>query len=137
MNQETLRLASMQATRRQWDSVHSSWQADVERWQREHQSALAELEKLQAMIREHGKALEAHAQTVESHYQALREYGQAMAEYERQGSAAQIAETIAAKHRELGRQHHAQQDAHERIEKHHQTVMTRLANVEAALEAAM
>jgi len=44
---------------------------------------------------------------------------------------------MAGKHRELAERHRTQRDAHERIEKHHRTVMARLAKVKAGLEAAM
>jgi chromosome segregation ATPase len=137
MNQEIVSFAGMQADHRQWDSIHSTWRADVERWQREHQAALSELAELQAMIREHGEALKSHAQTIELHQQALGDHGRAMSEYEHQGIGERVQEAMASKHQELAGRHRTQREAHERIEKHQRTVMARLARVKAALEAAM
>jgi chromosome segregation ATPase len=137
MNQEIVSFAGMQADHRQWDSAHSTWRADVERWQREHQSALSELAELQEMIREHGAALESHAQAIEGHQQALRDHGRAISEYEHQGIGERVQETMASKHQELAERHRTQRDAPERIEKHHRTVVARLARVKAALEAGM
>jgi phosphohistidine phosphatase SixA len=117
--------------------VHSTWRTDVERWKREHQSALSELTTLQEMIRQHGEALEAHAKMIEDHQRSLRDHGRAMSEYEHHGTAERLQEALAGKHRELAHEHLTNRDAHQRIGKHHQTVMARLAAVQAALEAAM
>jgi hypothetical protein len=137
MNEKPVSFASMRADHRQWDYVHSTWRVDLERWQHEHESALSELTKLQEMIHQHGEALEAHAKAIEQHQEDLSNHERTMSEYEHQGTDEHLQETMASAHQELTLRHQTQRDAHQRIAKHHRVVMDRLANVKAALEAAM
>jgi hypothetical protein len=137
MTQELLTFPGMQGDHRQWDYVHSTWRADVERWQREHESALSQLAKLEEMIRQHGRALESHAQAIEHHQQGLRDHGRAMAEFQKPGGGEPVQNAMASKHRELTGQHRTQHEAHERIKKHHHTVMAHVTMLKAAIEAAM
>ena len=137
MTQEILTFPCMQADQRQWDYVHSTWCVDIECWQREHESALSQLAKLQEMLRLHGEALGSHARAVEGHQQGLQDHGQAMSEYQNQGAGETLQETMASKHRELAERQRTQHEAHERIKKHHHTVMAHVTMLKAAIEAAM
>jgi len=137
MNEELLTFPGMQADHRQWDYVHSTWRVDIDRWKKEHESGLSQLAKLQEMIRQHGEALESHAQAIERHQQGLRDHGRAMSEYQNQGAGKPVQETMADKHRELAGHHTTQHEAHERIKKHHHTVMAHLTALTTAIEAAM
>lgn len=137
MNGKIISFATMQADHRQWDHVHSIWRVDLESWRREHEAALSELRKLQEMILQHGQALEAHARAIEQHQQDLSNHERAISEYEHQGTDERLQETMANAHQQLTLRHQTQRDAHQRIGKHHRVVRDRLANVKAALEAAM
>ena len=137
MNQEVVTFSDMQSDHRQWDYIHSTWRADVDRWQREHESALSQLAKLEEMIRQHGEALESHSQAIARHQQHLRDHNRAMSEYQHQGAGEPMQKAMASKHRELSGQQKTQHEAHERIKKHHHTVMANLALLKAAIEAAM
>ena len=136
MNREPSTLEDMQADHRQWDHVHSTWRVDIGRWRTEHESALSELAKLQEIIRQHGDALDAHAKTIERHQQEPRDHERAMAELKREGGE-QLQEAMRKEHCEHAEQHNGQRAAHERIKKHHHTVMAHLTMLRAAIEAAM
>ena len=137
MKQEVVTVASMQSDHRQWDYEHSNWRADIEHWQREHESALSQLAKLQELIRQHGEALHWHTNALEQHQQSLRNHKRAMSVYQTQGGGERLQETLAETHGEHAQRHKTQQVAHERIKKHHHTVMAHLTMLKTAIEAAM
>ena len=114
-----------------------TWRVDIERWRGEHESALSKFVKLEEMIRQHGESLESHAQAVERQQEGLRDHGRAMAEYQHQGAGERLQETMAVKHREHAQRHKTVHEAHERMKKHHHTVMAHLRALQAAIEAAM
>jgi hypothetical protein len=137
MEQEVVTYPGMQADHRQWDYIHSTWRVDIERWRGEHEASLLQLAKLQEMIRQHGEALESHAKAIERHQESLRDHGRAMSSYQGHGAGEPLQETMASKHRENAERHEMHRDAHERIKKHHHTVMAHLTMLKTALEAAM
>jgi len=136
MNTESTTLEGMQADHRQWDRVHSTWRVDIEHWKKEHESAVAELMELQEVVRLHGDALDAHAETIERHQSGLRAHGRAMAEPHLDVHG-QLHESLKKAHREHAEKHDGQRSAHERIKKHHHTVMAHLKMLRTALDAAM
>ncbi len=69
--------------------------------------------------------------------QGLRDHDRAMSEYQDQGAGERLQEKMASKHRELAERHKTQHEAHERIKKHHHTVIAQLAMLRSAIESAM
>jgi hypothetical protein len=137
MNQEVVTFASMQDDHRQWNYECLKWRADIERWQGEHEAALSDLAKLEEFVRQHGAALQCHAEALEQRQRSLHDHDRAISEYARQARGERTQEKFAEAHREHVRRHDAQQDAHERIKKHHDTAMARLETLKTAIEAGM
>jgi hypothetical protein len=127
---------TMQAEHKDWLASHAEWHRDIERWQAEHKAAADRLTAMQSRIREHGEALEEHAR-------ALRQIEAAISLHEREiskyqvGKGTQAPDVMANRHRENEGVFSRQQDAHERIKKHHEEVMARLRNLELSAETAM
>ncbi len=137
MNEHVTIAAHAQTDHHQWDFEHTHWRADIENWQREHESSLLELTKLQEFIRRHGEALASHAAALEQHDQRLRDHHRAMSELETRGGGEPMQATLAEEHRDCADRQQIQRQAHERIAKHHHTVMAHLKMLEVAIEAAM
>jgi hypothetical protein len=137
MKQETINFERMQADHRQWDYEQLRWRSDIETWQRDHELALSQLSKLQEFICQHGEALQSHAEALEQLDQGLRDHHRAMSEYEIHGEGERLQETLATEHGMHAEQHHTQHEVHERVKKHHHTVMAHLAMLKAAFEEAM
>ena len=135
MKNEMYTFPDMQADYRLWDHAHSIWRIDNEGWRGEHETALLQLAKLHQVVRQHGKSLESHAQAIEDHQKDLRDQDRAMSEYQNQGEPLQ--ETMVSKHLELAERYKMQHKAHERIKKHHHSVMAHVMMLRAAIEAAM
>jgi hypothetical protein len=136
MSTAVVTFEKMQAEHRAWLASHAEWQRDIERWQAEHNSAVDRLTEMQRLIREHGEALEEHAR-------ALRQIEAAISVHEREiakhqaGNGTPAQDVMANRHRENEGVFSRQQDAHERIKKHHEEVMAQLRLFEIYAEAPM
>ena len=129
-------LEDMQADHRQWDYVHLAWRVDIASWRREHELALSELAKLEEVVHQHGDALDAHAEAMERQQDSLRDHERAIAEFKREGGG-QLQKAMRNEHREHAELHNVQRAAHERMKKHHHTVVAHLTMLRAAIDAAM
>jgi chromosome segregation ATPase len=136
MNERIITTESMKADHQTWLAAHAQWREDIERWQAEHKSAVARLAEMQKTVQEHGECLEEHAK-------AFRKIEEAIASHEREitkqfsGSNERPHDVVANRHQEQEGVFSRQQDAHERIKKHHEGVMAQLNALEASAAAAV
>lgn len=136
MNKQIITNETMQADHCEWLAAHAQWRQDIERWQKEHESAVARLAEMQKVVREHGECLEEHSRSF------LR-LADAIASHEREiagqnaGRSGKPQDVVANRHQEKEGVFSQQQDAHERIKKHHEAVMAQLRALEASTAAAM
>jgi hypothetical protein len=93
------------------------------------------LKNVKAALEEHDKALKAHAAAIRLHHQSLGKHEQALAEFE-QGGTAEEPLTMAPEHQKEDARHGQQRNAHERIKKHHHTMIAQLNLVQKALSQA-
>lgn len=137
MNAQVLTFAGMHADHRLWQSEHALWRDDLESWQSQHKTALEQLAALEQMIRNHGEALDCHAEDIQRIEHSLREHEKAMAAFQREGTNAEVQEPMLKNHRQQAERQSRQRAAHERIKKHHHTVMAHVMMLKSAIEAAM
>lgn len=136
MNERIITTGSMQKDHQTWLATHAQWRQDIDRWRAEHMLAAARLAEMQKTIREHGKCLEEHAK-------AFGKIEEAIAAHEREitkqfsGSNEQPPDVVANRHQEQAGVFGRQQDAHNRIKKHHGGVMAQLSALEASAVAPM
>lgn len=136
MNKQIITTETMQAEHREWLKAHAQWRQDIERWQKENESAVAQLTKMQKVVRESGECLEEHSRS-------LLRFEDAVAAHEREiagqnaGRIDKLQDVAANRHQEQEGVFSQQQDAHERIKKHHEAVMAQLQALEATAAAAM
>ena len=136
MQTQTSTIEDMQAEHRQWDYVHSAWRVDIERWRGEYITALSELAKLQETLHPYGDTINEHAESMERLDSRLRDHERALAEFKGKGDG-QLQEALELEHRKHAELHSGQCTAHDRIQKHHQAVMTQLRLLKAAIEDAL
>jgi hypothetical protein len=136
MNTAVETFETMQAEHKDWLASHAEWHRDIERWQAEHKAAADRLTAMQSMIREHGDALEEHARVLRQSEAAISLHEREIAKYQA-GKEAAAQDVMANRHRDNEGVFSQQQDAHERIKKHHEEVMAQLRLLEIYAEAAM
>ncbi|WP_182868156.1 hypothetical protein [Stieleria mannarensis] len=137
MATEVSTFATMRADHRHWDHDHTNWLQDIAQWQQEHQQAVAQLKQMEELIRMHGEAVQNHAEVIEQHQCVERKHDQAMFGYVTGASNEHDEEAFAEEHARRARQHETQSQAHERIKKHHHTVMAQLSLLKQAMESGM
>jgi hypothetical protein len=136
MNEQIVTIETMQADHRTWLAAHAQWRKDIERWQAEHRSAVSRLVELQNFVGEHGQALDAHAQAFQQAENAIAAHEREIVK-QRKGANEKPQDIVANRHQQQEGAYDRQQDAHERIRKHHDAVMAQLQSLESAAAAAM
>lgn len=136
MAEKIATIETMRADHQTWLAAHAQWRRDVERWQAEHLAAVTRLAELQNMVRGHGECLEEHARAFRQAEEATTAHEREIAEF-MSGTGDKPQDVAANRHQEQEGVFSRQQDAHERIKKHHQTVMAQLQALETAAGAAM
>jgi hypothetical protein len=134
MGETVFSFATMRQEHQDWQSEHAGWLADNERWQAEHKAALEALHQIEQGLRDHEAALAEHNRTTRAHDEAITAHEQAMQKYEQQGGQTSFQESLAKSHRTFGDRQVQQREAHARIKRHHDKVVSRLAELKDALE---
>jgi hypothetical protein len=98
------------------------WWLEIAAWQQELQSALKDLSKLEAALKDHEKSLEIHAAAIRSYEQDVGEHEHALAAFEQGGSGGELVDLAKAHGDEIS-QHQRRRQAHERIKRHHHSMM--------------
>lgn len=129
-------IGSMQADHALWKRRHAEWRRDIERWRVEHAAAVARLGDLQRIVRGHGEALADHARAAEQAEAAIRGHEQAIGRY-LSAEEVEAPDLLGNRHQQEARAFEQQQEAHERIRRHHTAVMEQLQTLEATASAAM
>lgn len=114
----------------QWERHHEAWLRDVASWKDEHRAAL---DRVRELFESHDEAVEAHAEAVRQHLQSFDMHEMAIAEHER-GGVGDMHEAMDKRHRERESEHTARLAVHERMRRHHHSVMTCIAQLEKALK---
>lgn len=127
---------SMQADHSQWRAAHAEWRREIERWQAEHDQALVRLAQMQRAVQQHGEALSDHAYALQQAEKAVLRHDRALARQLSEGTEREQ-DYLMEKHREEEFSFVQHENAHERIRKHHQRVLSQLEALEKAATAAM
>jgi hypothetical protein len=136
MNQPIITNDTMRADHQTWLAAHAEWRHDIERWKGEHEAAAARLAEMQNVVRLHGEALEEHARAFRQAEDAIVAHEREIAE-QAAGASKSPQDVVANRHRDQEGAFSRQQDAHARIQKHHEAVMAQLQALENAAAAAM
>lgn len=124
--------ADMHIDHRHWLSEHAMWREDIELWRKEIRQACKDLKGVSAVLDEHDKALQAHTEAIAGHEQSLTDHESALADYERGGQGDKLV-VMAKDHKKSASRYEQQRDAHERIKKHHHTIIAQLSMLLKAL----
>ena len=116
--------ALMHREHRQWLSEDNLWRDDIAIWQKELKTALTDLTQVEKALHAHEKALEVHAAAVRCYEQDAAAHEHLLAEYEQGGEGDKLVALVQA-HQKGADKHAQQRAAHERIKKHHHTVIAR------------
>jgi hypothetical protein len=112
----------MHAEHRQWLSDDAMWRDDLAAWEGEVNEALEGLKMLGEALRKHGEALRSHLATIGREEEVANYHEKAIADYEAGGSGVPLLHT-AQIHQQTGARHVHKRLAHERLKRHHHTVM--------------
>ncbi|MCA9137574.1 MAG: hypothetical protein KDB00_12470 [Planctomycetales bacterium] len=126
--------ASVHADHRQWESDLSMWRDDVDRWGKDHEKALVDLQLVQQRLSDHCQAMAAHVNQFDTHEEHVRAHEHNVAETCRSNEGSGE-ESFVHGHTEEATRHQQLRDAHERMKKHHHTVIAHIAGLKAAFDA--
>ena len=137
MTVKTKSAAQSHADHRHWQSDVACWQDDIQNWRTEHANALVQLQETLQRIKEHGECLENHAKSLMALEEGLEHHEKSLAASLKDDAETVAGDPLNTQHTKQAELHQHQQDAHERIKKHHHTAMAQVAILKAALEAAV
>jgi hypothetical protein len=100
------------------------WRLEIAAWQRELQAAVADLGKLEAALKDHEKALQVHAGAIRTDECDTGEHEHGLAAFEKGGGGSELIDMAKAHEGEIS-QHELRRRAHERIKRHHHSMMAR------------
>ncbi|HUY91319.1 MAG TPA: hypothetical protein VMV10_21455 [Pirellulales bacterium] len=114
--------AEMHSDHRQWASEDALWEDDVHLWQGELDQTAAEMKKIEAALAEHRRSLESHAEAVRDFREEEDRHEHSLAEYER-GESGEDLVVMAQKHNAEAEKQRQRRKTHERIKRHHHTMI--------------
>lgn len=136
MNKSIVSIESMHADHQHWLSEYTRWRAENARWQAEHEAAIARLLELQNVVRQHADCLNEHTKSFELIENAIAAHERELSK-QRVGTNQEPPDVMATRHQGETARFQRQQDAHERIKRHHEAVMAQLNALETSTVAAM
>lgn len=98
------------------------WQEQVNHWRQEFRGALAEIERLKSSLKSHDDALQKHAEELDRECTRLQGHEQALVDFERGGSGQELIALAQDHTKELSSQLN-RRAVHERIKRHHHSLM--------------
>ena len=114
-----------------WKAEVAQWRDDVELWEHELNQAEAQMKDLEKALKAHREALFAHAAAVREREKVTNSHELALAAYEA-GNTGEELPAMAVAHKREEKSQADQRSAHDRIRRHHHTV---LANWSLLLKA--
>ena len=114
-----------------WKAETVQWRDDLEFWKNELTRAETQLKDLQKALNVHRDALSAHAASIMKREQEANAHEYAIASYEMGGTGEELP-AMAVKHNDEEQEQAKQRSAHDRIRRHHHTI---IANYSLLLKA--
>lgn len=114
--------AQMHRDHCQLRSEDDLWRLEIAAWQRELQAAVEDLSKLEAALKDHEKALQVHAGAIRICECEAGEHEHALAAFEKGGGGEELIDMAKAHQAEIS-QHELRRGVHERIKRHHHSMM--------------
>lgn len=105
-----------------WKAEIRQWHDDVELWANELTQAEAQLKDLEQALKAHREALSAHASATRDREQATNKHESAIAAYEA-GETGEALPAMAVAHEREAESQGLQRNAHERIRRHHLSII--------------
>jgi len=116
--------AEMHRDHKQWAAEIAMWHDDMTLWEQEYQKALAQLSPLETALRQYAEALRDHKERTRAHEERLKVHEHALGEFERGNEIEDLKLLALAKaHRDEAERHARQRGIHERLKKHHYTML--------------
>jgi len=131
----TINDESMHHDHRQWESDVAMWRDDIGIWERGHQNALKELNRIAERLTEHNASLESHVDQLDSHEANTLQHEHTVSAECRDHT--EPSPHSMSDHAKEAAQHQRLRDAHERMKKHHHTVMAHISMLKATLDSAI
>jgi hypothetical protein len=116
--------AKMHDDHRLWNSEHSMWMDDIQLWRNEHTKMLTEFQNVHELLQQHQVALESHCEAIQNHEKADGEHELELAGQE-SGAKPTIGDQMTKTHLSTAKCHAQQREDHERIKRHHHSVIAR------------
>jgi len=126
---------SMHRDHQKWLSDNGMWRCDISAWQQEFKSAAADLKAIESALKQHEQALQTHAAAIRLRERELDAHEHALAEYQRGETGAALMSVVKT-HQPEAAKHAQQNDAHERIKRHHHEVLAQVSLLRKALAKA-
>ena len=105
-----------------WKAELSKWRDDTALWKKEMCQAEVQIKELEKALKSHREALESHAASVQDRMRQTNKHESAIAAYET-GEAGEDLPAMAVAHEQEAKSQDLQRKAHERIRRHHHSVM--------------
>ena len=105
-----------------WKAEVSQWCDDIELWKTELEKAEAQLKDLEKALKAHREALAAHASSVQDRASATNQHDSAIAAWEA-GETGETLPAMALTHEQETKSQALQRSAHQRIRRHHHSMM--------------
>lgn len=125
---------AMRSDHAAWRECLTRWREDIDRWQAEHRQAIERLARMQDVISLHGECLTDHASAFTAMEQGITAHESLLAAVP-DGPPSRPEAKFAEDHLLHRDAMHRQQDAHERIGRHHEQVLACVQALEAATAA--
>lgn len=105
-----------------WKAEVSQWRDDIELWKNELTQAEAQLKDLELALKAHREALAAHESAIQDREAATNRHELAIAAWEA-GETGEDLPAMAVAHEQEIKTQDLQRNAHDRIRRHHHSVM--------------
>jgi hypothetical protein len=132
----TVTHTTMHSDHKQWLNENDMSRCDIAAWQKEFKKAAADLKAIESALQEHEESLQVHAAAIRLREQELAAHEHALVEYERGETGVELISLAQAHDKETAK-HTQQHDAHERIKRHHHTVMAQVSMLHKAVAKPM
>lgn len=117
-----------------WKSEVNQWSNDVELWNNELEKVEAQLNDLEFALKAHREALSAHGSAIQAREQAMNSHDTAIVSLD-SGETGEVLPPIG--HQRESERQAQQRSAHDRIRRHHHTVIANWSLLLKAIEQPM
>lgn len=119
-----------------WKAEISQWRDDIELWRNELEKAESQVKNLENALKAHREALSAHASALQAREKSTNAHETAIAAWESGETGEELPAMAIGHQRESENQAH-QRSAHDRIRRHHHTVIANWSLLLKAIEHQM